>query len=109
MFISVMLATLIWLDFAARPPLLLALGLVCVLIALAFPYAASRGRLHVPGYVGVALIAFAVAFIFGRISGWHGVRGRHSGEVLSILFFLLVAVAAGSLLAIFFHREPPAD
>jgi hypothetical protein len=68
-----------------------------------------RGRLHVPDYVGVALGAFAAAFIFGRVSGTHGVRGTHLGEALSIVFFLLVAVAVGAVLALFFHRDPPTD
>ena len=104
-----MAATLIWLEYASRSPVVLVLVFVCVLIALAVPFAAARGRLHVPGYVGVALASFAVAFVLGRISGISGVRGTHSGQALSVAFFLLVAVAAGSVLAIFFYAEPPQD
>ena len=98
-------ANLAWLIVAVRPPLLIALGICCVLIALSIPYAAFRGRLHIPGYVGLALVAFAVAFILGHVSGRHGVRGTHSGAILSVLFFLLIAVAVGSILALFFHRD----
>jgi hypothetical protein len=104
-----MSATLSWLEFVSASPLIVVLGAACIVVALAVPYAASRGRLHTPGYVGLALASFVVAFIVGRISGAHGVRGRHSGEVLSIVFFLLVAVALGSVLAIFFHRDPPQE
>lgn len=92
---------------AAPSPLVLALGVGCLLVALMVLFAASRGKLHVPGYVGLALASFAVALILGRASGAQSIRGTHTGAVLSILFFLLVAVAIGSVLAIFFYREPP--
>jgi hypothetical protein len=106
---TVMSATLSWLAFVSASPLILALAAACIVVALAVPYAASRGRLHTPGYVGLALASFVVAFIVGKISGAQGVRGRHSGEALSIVFFLLMAAALGSVLAIFFHRDPPQE
>jgi len=109
MSLKVMAATFIWLDSGSRSPLVLVLGVACVFVALAVPYAASRGKLHIPGYVGLALVSFAVAFICGRISGAQSVRGTRSGEVLSIVFFLLMSVAVGSVLGIFFHREPPQE
>jgi hypothetical protein len=93
--------------FAARGPLVIPLTLAGILVALLIPFAASRGKLHVPGYVGLVIASFGIAFIFGRISGVHGVRGSTLGVVLSILFFLLIAVAAGSMLAILFYRAPP--
>jgi len=102
-----MAATSIWLDAASGSPLLIAMAVVCVLVVLAVLFAASRGKLHIPGYVGLALVSFAVAFICGRISGAASVRGTRTGEILSVVFFLLVAVAVGSVLAIFFYREPP--
>ena len=107
MAVKVMAATFIWLDSGSGSPLLIAVAVVCVFVVLAVLFAASRGKLHIPGYVGLALVSFAVAFICGRISGAHSVRGTRSGEILSIVFFLLVAVAVGSVLAIFFYREPP--
>ena len=107
MFLKVMAATFIWLAAGSGSPLLIATAVVCVFVVLAELFAASRGKLHIPGYVGLALASFAVAFICGRISGAHSVRGTRSGEILSIAFFLLIAVAVGSVLAIFFYREPP--
>jgi hypothetical protein len=107
MCLNVIAATFIWLDAGSGSPLLIAVGVACVFVVLAVLFAASRGKLHIPGYVGLALVSFAVAFICGRISGARSVRGTRSGEILSIVFFLLIAVAVGSVLAIFFYREPP--
>lgn len=90
-------------------PLVLGLGAVCAVIILSVPIAAARGWMHIPGYVGLALVTFAAAFICGRISGVHRIRGTLTGEILSILCFLLVAVAIGSVLALFFHRERPQE
>ena len=104
MFLKVMAATFIWVGSGS--PMLIAVGW-CGFVVLAVLFAASRGKLHIPGYVGLALVSFAVAFICGRISGAHSVRGTRSGEILSIVFFLLIAVAVGSVLGIFFYRDPP--
>ena len=102
-----MVAALNLIGLVARSPLVLGLGVGCLVVALAVLFAASRGKLHVPGYVGLALASFAVALILGRASGAQSIRGTHTGALLSILFFLLVAVSIGSVLAIFFYREPP--
>jgi hypothetical protein len=91
---------------AARTPVIVALGIVCAAIAIAIPVLASKGKLHVPGYVGLAFISFALAFVCGRISGARRLSGSTLGLGFAILFFLLFAVAAGSFLAIFFYREP---
>jgi hypothetical protein len=37
------------------------------------------------------------------------VRDTHAGMFLAIACFLLAAVAVGSVLAIFFHRERPQE
>jgi hypothetical protein len=76
-------------------------------IAVGISVCARRGKLHIPGYVGLAFLAFAVALVLGRISGAHGVTGTHFGVLLSVLFFLLIAVAVSSILALFFYRHPP--
>jgi lysylphosphatidylglycerol synthetase-like protein (DUF2156 family) len=68
---------------------------------------ARRGKLHIPGYVGLAFLAFAVALVLGRVAGARAVSGTHVGVVVSILYFLLIAVAVGSILALFFYRHPP--
>jgi len=69
--------------------------------------AAARGKLHVPGYVGLALIAFAASLAFGKLAGFKRVAASPAGPILSIIFFLLIAVVAGSILALFFYRDPP--
>jgi hypothetical protein len=104
-----MSATLSWLESIAASPLVLVLVAACVVVAAAVPVAASRGWLHIPGFVGLALASFVAAFILGRISGTQSVRGTRSGEMLAIACFLLVAVAIGSIVALFFHRERPRE
>jgi len=78
-------------------------------IAVGISICARRGKLHIPGYIGLAFLAFVVALILGRISGAPGVTGTHFGLLLSVLFFLLMAVAVSSILALFFYRHPPQD
>jgi hypothetical protein len=90
-------------NLAVMVPLLLA----CLGVLVAVPVAAARGKLHVPGYVGLAFLAFAIALLFGWIAGARGVTGTIAGLSLSILFFLLMATAAGCVLALFFYRHPP--
>ena len=76
-------------------------------IAVGISFCARRGKLHIPGFIGLAFLAFAVALVLGRVSGVQGVTGTHFGLLLSVLFFLLMAVAVSSILAIFFSRHPP--
>ena len=73
-----MVAALNLIGLVARSPLVLGLGVGCLVVALAVLFAASRGKLHVPGYVGLALSnsSFAVALIFG--AGFGGTE--HSGD-----------------------------
>jgi hypothetical protein len=99
---------------AARPtvggtnlPLIVPLALACFAIIILLPFAAARSRLHIPGYVGLAFLGFIVGLLCGRISGIRGVSGTPSGVLLSLTFFLLIAVAIGSVLALFFYRDPP--
>jgi hypothetical protein len=81
--------------------------LTSAVIAVGICICAWRGKLHIPGYIGLAFLAFGVALIVGRISGARGVTGTHFGLLLSVLFFLLMAVAVSSILALFFYRHPP--
>ena len=94
---------------AAGPNLFVVVPLVlaCLFVLVAMPAAARRGKLHVPGYAGLAFLGFALALLAGRISGARAVTGTLGGLLLSILFFLLMATAVGSVLAIFFYRHPP--
>ena len=92
-----------------EPRLLLIAGLVlvCAAIVVAIPVCASRGKLHVPGYVGLALLSFVIGLVLARIAGARAVTGTIAGLLLSIAFFLLIATALGSILALFFYSHPP--
>lgn len=92
-----------------RPTIVGGLTIACAAIILAIPICASKGKLHVPGYVGLALVTFIIGLIFGRVAGSRAVTGRPSGVLLSVLFFLLVATALGSILALLFYRHPPEE
>jgi hypothetical protein len=85
------------------------LALSCLVLVVVIPSAAWRGRLSVPVY---ALIMFASAFVafgVGRVAGWPSVHGTTLGVVVSFIFFLLVATAAGCFFGIFFYRHPSDD
>jgi lysylphosphatidylglycerol synthetase-like protein (DUF2156 family) len=85
----------------------LPLSVVCVAVIIVFSLAARRGRLHIPGYVGIAFLASFLALVCGHVSGSRGITATPAGVALSALFFLLVAAAAGAVLALFFYRDPP--
>lgn len=83
--------------------LILALG--CAAILIAMPLAAHRGKLHVPGFMGIALLAFLASFAFGFVSGLHPLAGSPVGVALSLLCFWAAAAGVGSILAVFFCRN----
>jgi hypothetical protein len=89
-----------------RLSLVLPLLLACLALVVAIPSAARRGKLHVPGYMGLALLTFLIAMLVGHITGIRALNGTLAGVLLSILFFLLIAAAVGSALALFFFRNP---
>jgi hypothetical protein len=91
----------------ANLPVLVPLALGSLSILIAIPWAAARGRLHIPGYVGLAFLTFAIALLVGRVAGVRGITGTTAGVVLSVAFFLLIAAAVGCVLALFFYRHPP--
>lgn len=82
--------------------------LVCLTIVVSIPAAAARSKLHMPAYIGIALLAFVMSFVFGEISGAHGIKGSIAGIVLSMACFLSIAAAVGSILALVFYHDPPA-
>jgi hypothetical protein len=92
---------------AANFRLVVPLSVACFAIIIVLPFAAARSRLHIPGYVGLAFLGFILGLVCGRISGVRGVSGTPTGVLLSLIFFLLIAVAIGSVLALFFFRDPP--
>jgi hypothetical protein len=87
--------------------LIVPLLVACMSIVIVVPLAAARSRLHIPGYVGLAFLASILGLLCGRISGIRGVAGTRWGVMLSLLFFLLISFAVGSVLALFFYRDPP--
>jgi len=90
-----------------KPGLIALLMLVCFAVLLGLPVAARRGVLHIPGYIGLAMFTFVIALVFGRLAGVRKITGSPLGVFLSILFFVLISVSVGSVLAIIFFRPPP--
>jgi hypothetical protein len=82
-----------------------ALALGCTALVVGMPLAAHRGKLHVPGYIGIALLAFGASFVCGLASGYHWFAGSPVGVALSLLCFWSAAAGVGSILAIFFCRD----
>ena len=100
--------SLSWLSTVAPGGwILLPLMLVSSAIVTLIPVAARRGKLHIPAYVGITVLSFGVGLLFGRVAGMRGVVGTSFGAILSIVFFSLMAAAVGSVLALFFYRDPP--
>jgi hypothetical protein len=85
--------------------LLWALAVGCCAIVIAIPWGAHRGKLHVPGYSGLAILAFAASFLFGLASGYRLVAGSPVGVALSLLCFWSAAAGVGSIVALFFYRN----
>src|ERR1700745_1844834 len=92
--------------FEAKVSIVIPLVVACLVIAVLIPMAAARRKLHIPGYIGIALLAFALSLVFGKLAGFTRVAASAAGPILSILFFLLIAVAIGSILALLFYRDP---
>jgi hypothetical protein len=92
---------------ASAPKLSIVVPLLaaCVLIATSISFFAHRGKLHIPGYAGIAALGFVLSLIFGRLAGARSIAGTAVGVFLSILCFLLLAVAIGSIVALFFYRH----
>jgi hypothetical protein len=86
--------------------LVISLALACLLIVVLIPTYASRGKFHIPGYIGLAFLTFVIGLLLGRAAGARAVTGTIAGLFLSIVFFLLIATALGSILALFFYSHP---
>ena len=92
--------------FEAKFAIVIPLVAACLVIVALIPMAAARRKFHIPGYIGIALLAFALSLVFGKLAGFTRIAGSAAGPILSILFFLLIAVAVGSILALLFYRDP---
>lgn len=96
-------------DLAAygiRLSIVVPMILLCAGVMVLIPVAASKGKLHIPGYVGIAMLAFTSSLLLGRLAGLRGIAGRSIAMVLSVGFFVLLAAAVGSILALFIYRHP---
>jgi len=60
-----------------------------------------------PGYIGIAFLAFAFSLLFGNLAGIRGIRGSAIAISLSIAFYLCIATTVGSIVALIFYRQPP--
>jgi hypothetical protein len=90
---------------APRLSIVVPLIAACILIAVSISSFAHRGKLHIPGYAGIAALAFILSLVFGRFAGARAMAGTTVGVLFSILCFLLLAVAVGSIVALFFYRH----
>jgi hypothetical protein len=90
-----------------RSFIVIPLILICIAIVVAIAVAAYRGKLHMAGYIGIALAAFAAAMVLGKISGIRGVSGTTIGLLLSVLFFFAISSVLGSIAALVFYKPPP--
>jgi hypothetical protein len=86
--------------------ILISLILVCLAILIAIPFAASQGWLHIPGYAGTAILCFGMALVCGWLARPGRVTGVIPGTFVAVVFFLLMAAAVGSVLALLFYRPP---
>jgi hypothetical protein len=98
--------------FVANPhglnlELVIPLALSCFAIMVILPISAARSRLHIPGWVGFALFSFVLSYTCARISGVHSFVGKPAGVFFSIACFLFLASALGSIIALFFYKDPP--
>jgi hypothetical protein len=92
----------------SRHTIIVPLLAVCALVVIAIPIAAARGKLHMPGYAGLALLALVVGLLLGRMAT-HAAKGSGTAVALSTIFFILIAIAIGSVLALACYRERPAS
>ena len=77
----------------------------CILIAVSIPFFAYRGKLHIPGYAGIAALGLVLSLAFGKVAGARLIAGTTLGVLFSILCFLFLAVVVGSIVALFFYRH----
>ena len=92
---------------ASAPRLSIVVPLIatCILIAASISFFAHRGKLHIPGYAGIAALGLVLSLTFGKVAGTRSIAGTAVGVFFSILCFLLLAVVIGSIVALFFYRH----
>jgi hypothetical protein len=105
MFVCFSTISLIAAADSVRAAILIPLAIGCFVIVLLGPIAAFRGVLHIPAYCGFALLFLVSGLAIGKLAGMQ-IRGSLPGVCLSVIFFLTMAACLGSVLAIFFYRQP---
>jgi hypothetical protein len=90
----------------ARHSILYPMMALCGIVLVAIPLAAARGKLHMPGYAAISVLALIVGWALGRL-GARAATGSAAAVVLSALFFILIAISIGSVLALAFYRQRP--
>jgi hypothetical protein len=91
---------------SAKLSIVVPLIAACALVVVSIPTLAYRGKLHIPGYAGIAMLGFVFALLFGKFASAHSIAGTAAGVFFSLLCFLSLAVSVGSIVALFFYRNP---
>jgi hypothetical protein len=91
---------------SAKLSIVMPLIAACALVVVSIPTLAHRGKLHIPGYAAIAMLGFVLALLFGKFASAHSIAGTAVGVFFSLLCFLFLAVAAGSIVALFLYRNP---
>jgi hypothetical protein len=74
-------------------------------LAIFVVFAANPHGLNLELVIPLALSC--LSYTCARISGVHSNVGRPTGVFFSILCFLFLSAALGSVLALFFYKDPP--
>jgi hypothetical protein len=93
--------------YGAKMLIVAPLLIACILVVVSISVFASRGKLHMPAYVGIAFLGFAFSLLFGRLAGIKDIHGSAAAVALSIVCYLCIATTVGSIVALFFYRQPP--
>jgi hypothetical protein len=107
LFLNSLASPLFMVFFAVRLGIVIPLAIACSCIVVLVPTLARRGKITIPACVYTGLGAAVLALGSGKLAGVRGVRGTGLGIFVSILFYLLVATAAGSFVGLYFFRRPP--
>jgi hypothetical protein len=90
-------------------PIQIPLTISCLAVVILISLLASKGKLHIPGYIGIAFLTFGLSLLFGKLSGIKAVHGSNVAVASSVACYLCIAITIGSLIALAFYREPTSD
>jgi hypothetical protein len=97
-------ATLVMIG--VKLPIVVPLIIACLALMVFISVSACKGKLHIPGYIGIAFLAFGSSLLFGSLAGIKALRGTTLAITLSIAFYLCIATTIGSIVALLFYRRP---